>query len=114
MLGLGLSISLTPSGAGFLRGAAQLFTTNYTQYVVDNNGGIVEGTSCLTREIFELGIRNTGDYVDFIFERWSDDGATIEGQSCFTNALFDLNSYIEIAWNTSIEVWSTTTEIWNL
>jgi hypothetical protein len=31
------------------------------------------------------------DYVNFIFERWSDDGATIEGQDCFSAAVYKLN-----------------------
>jgi hypothetical protein len=42
--------------------------------------------------MFELGIRNMADYVNFIFERWSDDGATIEGQDCFSAAVYKLNS----------------------
>ena len=113
MLGLGLSISLTPSGAGNLRGAAQmLFNDYFTRVTTD--GGIVEAESCFVRAVFQLGVRNTGDYIDSVFQRWVLDGGTVEGQACFINALFDLNSYIEIAWNTSIEVWSTTTEIWSL
>lgn len=91
MLGIGLGVNLANFAAGLYRGAAQLFVINYTQYVVDNNAGIVDGTSCLTADMFELGIRNMADYVNFIFERWSDDGATIEGQACFTAAVYKLN-----------------------
>jgi hypothetical protein len=92
MLGLGLSISIASVAAGLYRGAANLFVTNYTQYVVSNNAGVVEGTSCLSRDMFELGIRTMPDYINFIFERWSDDGATIEGQVCFSSAVYKLNS----------------------
>jgi hypothetical protein len=113
MLGLGISISLTPTGAGNLRGAAQMLFNDYFT-IVTADGGTVEAESCVESAEFRLGVRNTGDYIDLIFQRWTLDGGIIEGQACFTNALFDLNSYIEIAWNTSIEVWSTTTEIWNL
>jgi len=113
MLGLGISISLTPTGAGNLRGAAQMLFNDYFT-IVTADGGTVEAESCVESAEFRLGVRNTGDYIDLIFQRWTLDGGIIEGQARFTNALFDLNSYIEIAWNTSIEVWSTTTEIWNL
>lgn len=113
MLGLGISITLTPTGAGSLRGAAQmLFNDYFTRVTAD--GGIVEAESCFERAVFQLGVRNTGDYINLIFQRFIADGGVVEGQACFTNALFDLNSYIEIAWNTSIEVWSTTTNTWNL
>jgi len=92
MLGIGLGVNLGNFASGLYRGAANLFVTNYTQYVVSNNDGVVEGTSCLSREMFELGIRTMPDYINFIFERWSDDGATIEGQVCFSSAVYKLNS----------------------
>ncbi len=92
MLGIGLGVNLGNFSAGLYRGAANLFVTNYTQYVVSINGGVVENSSCLSREMFDIGIRTMPDYINFIFERWSDDGATIEGQVCFSNAVYKLNS----------------------
>lgn len=91
MLGLGLSVSLTPSGAGFLRGAAQLIYNDYYNRVTAD-GGTVEGESCFERAVFLLGVRNTVNYIDLIFQRWTDDGGTIEAEDCFTNSFFALNS----------------------
>lgn len=91
MIGLGLSVSLTPSGAGFLRGAAQLIFNDYYNRVTAD-GGTVEGESCFERAVFLLGVRNTVNYIDLIFQRWTDDGGTIEAEDCFTNSFFALNS----------------------
>ena len=91
MIGLGLSVSLTPSGAGFLRGAAQLIYNDYYNRVTAD-GGTVEGESCFERAVFLLGVRNTVNYIDLIFQRWTDDGGTIEAEDCFTNSFFALNS----------------------
>ena len=91
MLGLGLSVSLTPSGAGFLRGAAQLIYNDYYNRVTAD-GGTVEGESCFERAVFLLGVRNTANYIDLIFQRWTADGGTIEAEDCFTNSFFALNS----------------------
>ena len=90
MIGLGLSISLTPSGAGFLRGAAQLIYNDYYNRVTAD-GGTVEGESCFERAVFLLGVRNTVNYIDLIFQRWAADGGTIEAEDCFTNSFFALN-----------------------
>ena len=90
MLGLGLSISFTPSGAGFLRGAAQLIYNDYYNRVTAD-GGTVEGESCFERAVFLLGVRNTVNYIDLIFQRWTADGGTIEAEDCFTNSFFALN-----------------------
>jgi hypothetical protein len=90
MIGLGLSISLTPSGAGFLRGAAQLIYNDYYSRVTAD-GGTVEGESCFERAVFLLGVRNTVNYIDLIFQRWTADGGTIEAEDCFTNSFFALN-----------------------
>lgn len=91
MLGLGLSVSLTPSGAGFLHGAAQLIFNDYFTRVTAD-GGTVEAESCFERAVFLLGVRNTVNYIDLIFQRWTADGGTVEAQDCFTNSLFELNS----------------------
>lgn len=91
MLGLGLSVSLTSSGAGFLRGAAQLIYNDYYNRVTAD-GGTVEGDSCFERSVFLLGVRNTVNYIDLIFQRWTADGGTIEAEDCFTNSFFALNS----------------------
>jgi hypothetical protein len=57
MIGLGLSVSLTPSGAGFLRGAAQaIYDSYYTRVTAD--GGVVEGEYCFERAVFLLGVRS--------------------------------------------------------
>jgi hypothetical protein len=90
MIGLGLSISLTPSGTGFLRGAAQLIYNDYYNRVTAD-GGTVEGESCFERAVFLLGVRNTVNYIDLIFQRWTVDGGTIEAEDCFTNSFFALN-----------------------
>jgi hypothetical protein len=90
MIGLGLSISLTPSGAGFLRGSAQLIYNDYYNRVTAD-GGTVEGESCFERAVFLLGVRNTVNYIDLIFQRWTADGGTIEAEDCFTNSFFALN-----------------------
>jgi hypothetical protein len=90
MIGLGLSISLTPSGAGFLRGAAQLIYNDYYNRVTAD-GGTVEGESCFERAVFLLGVRNTVNYIDLIFQRWTADGGIIEAEDCFTNSFFALN-----------------------
>jgi hypothetical protein len=90
MIGLGLSISLTPSGAGFLRGAAQLIYNDYYNRVTAD-GGTVEGESCFERAVFLLGVCNTVNYIDLIFQRWTADGGTIEAEDCFTNSFFALN-----------------------
>jgi hypothetical protein len=91
MLGLGLIVSLTPSGAGFLRGAAQLIYNDYYNRVTAD-GGTVEGESCFERAVFLLGVRNTVNYIDLIFQRWTADGGTIEAEDCFNNSFFSLNS----------------------
>jgi hypothetical protein len=91
MIGLGLSVSLTPSGAGFLRGAAQLIYNDYYNRVTAD-GGTVEGESCFERAVFLLGVRNSINYTDLIFQRWTADGATVEAESCFNNSFFSLNS----------------------
>ena len=58
MLGLGISISLTPTGAGNLRGAAQmLFNDYFTRVTTD--GGIVEAESCFVRAVFQLGVTDS-------------------------------------------------------
>jgi len=90
MIGLGLSVSLTPSGAGFLREAAQLIYNDYYNRVTAD-GGTVEGESCFERAVFLLGVRNTVNYIDLIFQRWTADGGTIEAEDCFTNSFFALN-----------------------
>jgi len=90
MIGLGLSVSLTPSGAGFLRGAAQIIYNAYYNRVTAD-GGTVEGESCFERAVFLLGVRNTVNYIDLIFQRWTADGGTIEAEDCFTNSFFALN-----------------------
>jgi hypothetical protein len=91
MLGLGLSISFTPSGAGFIRtGADLLFNDYYNRVTAD--GGTVEGEACFERAVFLLGVRTTIDYIDEIFARWTADGGTVEAESCFTNSFFSINS----------------------
>ena len=56
MIGLGLSVSLNTTGAGFLRGAAQaIYDSYYTRVTAD--GGVVEGEYCFESAVFLLGVR---------------------------------------------------------
>jgi hypothetical protein len=56
MLGVGLSVNLNTTGAGFLRGGAQaIYNSYYARVTAD--GGVVEGEYCFERAVFLLGVR---------------------------------------------------------
>ena len=93
MLSLGLSITSSGNNVftGFRKTAASILATDYATRVT-TDGGVVEGLTCLTNALYDLGVRNTFDYTDSIFERWINDGGTVEATSCFINEYFFLKT----------------------
>lgn len=91
MLGLGFNIPTQRVASKFSRGAASLIQQEYAERVVAD-GGIVEAAACFSRAVFYLGIRNSYNYTELIFNRWIADGGTVEAESCFNKAFFSLNA----------------------
>ena len=93
MLAQGLSVtaSVNNNFTGFRTTAAGYLASDYSDRVTAD-GGTVEALTCLTRALYDLGVRNTFNYTDSIFERWLDDGGTVEATSCFLNDYFFLKT----------------------
>jgi hypothetical protein len=90
MLGLSNNLS-NATGRQLGKSTAALLATDYATRVT-TDGGVVEGLTCLTNALYDLGVRNTFDYTDSIFERWINDGGTVEATICFINDYFFLNT----------------------
>jgi hypothetical protein len=90
MLGLSNNLS-NATGRQLGKSTAALLATDYATRVT-TDGGVVEGLTCLANALYDLGVRNTFDYTDSIFERWINDGGTVEATSCFINDYFFLNT----------------------
>ena len=93
MLSLRNTITSINGRNKFSTSAATEMTDDYISYVA-TNAGVTESISCLTAAYFDAGVRNSFDYINSIFQRWTLDGATIEGTACFTNSFFLLNTQL--------------------
>jgi hypothetical protein len=90
MLGLSFSIPTQRAATKFSRGGASLVQQDYADRVIAD-GGIVEAAACFTKAVFYLGVRNTYNYTELIFDRWLADGATVEAEACFNKSFFSIN-----------------------
>jgi hypothetical protein len=91
MLGLGVQLNINSNGGSFYRGGAAQLVADYQARVLAA-GGVVENTTCLTKDLFYLGVRNSYDYIKTITDRWILAGATVEGIPCLRNSFINLNS----------------------